>query len=238
MKVNQPNTSLVKYDTQILVSTSGKSKKGAAGVSTPSTDDSTSKNEDYLNSLLPPKEFMEDGQLWVQYVSPSPATKMDVINLQDELDKRLMQRQSRESGIWPIREELYSQAFDELIRQITINWAERGFLLARVKEEIKMTIQAYQTLFESSIAFGMRKSLQAEQRTAEMHIKIEKLDEENAKLEAEIEHLSEEILELLQKETEAKAEGEAIHQQQINDINHENQQKLLQLNTFLTNLSG
>ena len=101
-----------------------------------------------------------------------------------------------------------------------------------------MTIQAYQTLFESSIAFGMRKSLQAEQRTAEMHIKIEKLDEENAKLEAEIEHLSEEILELLQKEKEAKAEGEAIHQQQINDINHENQQKLLQLNTFLTNLSG
>ena len=40
-----------------------------------------------------------------------------------------------------------------------------------------MTIQAYQTLFESSIAFGMRKSLQAEQRTAEMHIKIEKLEE-------------------------------------------------------------
>ena len=98
MKVNQPNTSLVKYDTQILVSTSGKSKK-PTGVSTPSTDDSSSKNEDYLNSLLPPKEFMENGQLWVQYVSPSPATKMDVINLQDELDKRLMQRQARESGI-------------------------------------------------------------------------------------------------------------------------------------------
>lgn len=236
MKVSQPNTSLVKYDTQILVSTSGKGKKKSSRVSTASTDDSSSKNEDYLNSLLPPKEFMEDGQLWVQYVSPSPATKMDVINLQDELDKRLMQRQSREWGIWPIREELYSQAFDELIREITINWAERGFLLARVKEEIKMTIQAYQTLFESSIAFGMRKSLQAEQRTAEMHIKIEKLEEENAKLEAEIEHLSDEIMELLQKERDAKAEGEAIHQQQVDDIKAENQQKLNTLKTFLTTL--
>jgi hypothetical protein len=61
MKVKQPNTSLVKYDTQILVSTSGKGKKVGRGVSTPSTDDSTSKNEDYLNSLLPPKEFMENG---------------------------------------------------------------------------------------------------------------------------------------------------------------------------------
>ena len=101
-----------------------------------------------------------------------------------------------------------------------------------------MTIQAYQTLFESSIAFGMRKSLQAEQRTAEMHIKIDKLEEENAKLEAEIDHLSQEIMELLQKEKDAKAEGEAIHQQQIDDINSENKQKLTGLKTFLTNLSG
>ena len=87
---------------------------------------------------------------------------MDVVILQKELDIRLKQRQCRETGICPIREELYMQTFDELIRQITINCAERGFLLARVKDEIKMTIQAYQTLFESSIAFGMRNALQSE----------------------------------------------------------------------------
>lgn len=52
----------------------------------------------------------------MQYVSPTPATRIDVINLQDELDKKLQERQSRETGICPIREELYSQAFDELIR--------------------------------------------------------------------------------------------------------------------------
>ena len=54
---------------------------------------------------------------------------------------------------------MYSQAFDEIIRQVTINCAERGFLLVRVRDEIKMTIQAYQTLYESSIAYGMRKAL-------------------------------------------------------------------------------
>lgn len=37
----------------------------------------------------------------------------------------------------------------------------------RVRDEIKMTIQAYQTLYESSIAYGMRKALQAEQSKAE-----------------------------------------------------------------------
>ena len=120
-----------------------------------------------MNSILPPREYSDSGQLWVQYVSPIPATRLDVINLQEELDKKLQERQARETGICPIREELYSQAFDELIRQVTINCAERGFLLVRVRDEIKMTIQAYQTLYESSIAYGMRKALMAEQNNAE-----------------------------------------------------------------------
>ena len=37
---------------------------------------------------------------------------------------------------------------------------ERGLLLVRVRDEIQMTIHAYQTLYESSIAFGIRKALQ------------------------------------------------------------------------------
>lgn len=122
------------------------------------------RNEDYLNSILPPREYPENGQLWVRYVSPQPATKADVINLQDELDKRLQARGARETGICPIREELFAQCFDEIIRQITINCAERGFLLVRCRDEIRMTIAAYQTLYESSIAYGMRKALMSEQR--------------------------------------------------------------------------
>jgi hypothetical protein len=61
---------------------------------------------------------------------------------------------------------------DELIRQVTINCAERGLLLLRVRDEIRMTIAAYQTLYESSIAFGMRKALMAEQKKAEMEAKV------------------------------------------------------------------
>jgi len=57
---------------------------------------------------------------------------------------------------------------DELIRQVTINCAERGLLLLRVRDEIRMTIAAYQTLYESSVAFGMRKALQAEQGKTDM----------------------------------------------------------------------
>lgn len=52
--------------------------------------------------------------------------------------------QARETGICPVREELYSQCLDELIRQVTINCAERGLLLLRVRDEMRMTIAAYQ----------------------------------------------------------------------------------------------
>lgn len=62
-----------------------------------------------------------------------------------------------------------------MIRQVTINCAERGLLLLRVRDEIRMTIAAYQTLYESSVAFGMRKALQAEQGKADMERKVKKL---------------------------------------------------------------
>ncbi len=39
-----------------------------------------------------------------------------------------------------------------------------------------MTIAAYQTLYESSIAFGMRKALQAEQDKSQMESKVISLD--------------------------------------------------------------
>ena len=65
-----------------------------------------------------------------------------------------------------------SYSSDELIRQVTINCAERGLLLLRVRDEIRMTIAAYQTLYESSVAFGMRKALQAEQGKADMERKV------------------------------------------------------------------
>ena len=51
-------------------------------------------------------------------VSSTPATRPDVVNLQKNLDKALQARQARETGICPIREELYSQCFDELIREV------------------------------------------------------------------------------------------------------------------------
>lgn len=59
-----------------------------------------------------------------------------------------------------------------MIRQVTISCQERGLLLLRVRDEIRMSIAAYQTLYESSVAFGMRKALQAEQGKTDMDNRV------------------------------------------------------------------
>jgi dynein light intermediate chain len=85
--MSNPTESLVKYDTAILVATSlnaqkgAKGKKGAKAPLAPLEKAGTTRNEDYLNSILPPREYTDQGQLWVRYVSPTPATRVDVINL-------------------------------------------------------------------------------------------------------------------------------------------------------------
>lgn len=56
----------------------------------------------------------------------------------------------------------------------------------RVRDEIRMTIAAYQTLYESSVAFGMRKSLMSEQGKSDMEEEINSLKKEKRELEQQV----------------------------------------------------
>ena len=51
------------------------------------------------------------------------------------------------------------------------------------RDELRMTLHAYQTLYESSIAFGIRKAPQAEQGKTDMEGAIARLEEDKATLE-------------------------------------------------------
>lgn len=50
-------------------------------------------------------------------------------------------------------------------------------LLLRVRDEIKMTIAAYQTLYQSSVTFAMRKQIQSEEGQASLDNKIKEYEE-------------------------------------------------------------
>lgn len=242
MSIIAPTSSLVRYDNPALVTrnTDKRTPKAKALKSTSPTpmDGSPtamkklqpldSKNlqqtDEILNSILPPREWTEGTQLWVQHVSSTPATRLDVINLQEQLDMRLQQRQARETGICPVRRELYSQCFDELIRQITISCAERGLLLLRVRDEIRMTIAAYQTLYESSVAFGMRKALMAEQGKADMEKKVVELEEDKRDLERQVNELKAKIDQIEKRNSEQRASEEKKHAEDITFYKKTNQQ--------------
>lgn len=81
----------------------------------PMDSQKSQQTEEILNNILPPREWTEGSQLWVQSVSSTPATRLEVMTLQENLDTRLQQRQARETGICPVRRELYSQCFGMLL---------------------------------------------------------------------------------------------------------------------------
>lgn len=178
-------------------------------------------------------EWEEEGNLWVQKVSSTPATRVDVLNLQESLDQMLQKRQARETGICPVRRELYSQCFDELIRQITISCQERGLLLLRVRDEIRMSLAAYQTLYESSIAFGMRKALMAEQAKAETEQKLRDITDEKKQLEQQIQELKNKCETIEKREAEKRSMEERKHAEEIAFLKKTNMQLKTQLEGIL-----
>ena len=78
MQVEQ--SSLVKYSTPVLLSGAGKTHNNKKA----KKDEELHHTEDILGQILPPKEHRTDnGQLWVQTVLSTPATKNEVIQLHE-----------------------------------------------------------------------------------------------------------------------------------------------------------
>ena len=95
--------------------------------------------EEVLDLMLPPREWVEQGKHSMQRVSHDVATRISVARLREMLDQKLEERQARSTGICPVREELFGECLDELIRQVTLDQPERGLLLLRVRDDIKTT---------------------------------------------------------------------------------------------------
>lgn len=190
--------------------------------------------EELLDCILPPREWEEDGLLWRQKVSTDPATRLDVIKLGEMLDYRLQERQAREAGICPVRRELYTQCFDEIIRQVTINCSERGLMLLKIRDEIRMTLAAYQALYESSIAYGMRKAVMADLNKSENEELIVNLQTEKKNLQTEIDQLKLKIQYSQSRFDEIRSIDKKIHDEEMDRLKKANEQLKAQLKSIIT----
>lgn len=107
---------LMEYE--LFVSCTIGMKKIKMNVQTPAEDksDKVINHEadlrEVLDTILPPHPVTDEqgNEVWRRAVD-RVATRRDVIRLQKRLDKKLEERQARETGICPIREQLYSEAF-------------------------------------------------------------------------------------------------------------------------------
>ena len=91
--------SLVRYNNPVVIDKEESLVRPKSAPASSGSSEAEDETQEILDSILPPREWEEDGKLWRQSVSSTPATRLDVMNLQEQLDLKLQQRQARETGI-------------------------------------------------------------------------------------------------------------------------------------------
>jgi dynein light intermediate chain len=156
--------------------------------------ETTNNIEEVLNTIINSRVTAESEKIWLQTPVSFPATNIEVIKLKANLDKYLIENGAKEYGVCNVREELYFQCFDEIIRQVIINYKKRGLLLFCVKEHFKSTIESFKAHFLDSTAFGIKKEIRGDRLKSDLASEISNLEDECAKLELEVENLSNRIV--------------------------------------------
>ena len=186
----KPNI-LIKYGKTVILNESDKTEFQQEADKEFTSDKNT---KQILNIILPPIFFRnENDELCYQQVVNSPARISDIVQLQRRLDEELARNQIRETGICPMREKLYGECFDELIRQITINCSHKGIMLVRVRDEMRMSIDTYQKLYISSLAFGLRSAFSGFDKECYFKSEIGRFERDIEELEREIREIEGEL---------------------------------------------
>ena len=180
------------------------------------------------------REWIEESGVWVQHVSKEPASRLDIVSLQEHLDKKLAERKAREMGICAVREELYGQCMDELIRHVALDGPERGLLLMRTRDELRMTTDSYKTLFASSVVFGIKKQLRAEQGIPALEEQVAELEGDKSLLELEVQELRSKLEIIEKREAERKAADEKRRKEELDFLKYQGQH----LDSFLKQMNS
>jgi dynein light intermediate chain len=181
--------------------------------------------KNFLDSILPPKKVHENGLIFYHFVSCDSAIVNDILKLHKNLQTQMKIRGAKESGICPIREELYNECFEEIIRQVTINCLQRGDLLNRIKLEMNYEINYYRQLYESLIAFSLRKVLQEKKKQIMLENKRDKLNKEIEELEKEINEKNEMLKQRMDEENKREEQAMKDHVQAMKVLKEDNENK-------------
>jgi dynein light intermediate chain len=143
-----------------------------------------------LDCVLPPREWqLADGTVMIQRVDQQQVSREQLSDLRDMFEFKLADAKARKAGVCPVRQAIYAMLFDEIVRQTTIDNSERGLLLARIRDELRMTRDAYTTLYEASVNYSTRKMYEATKNLPEMRERMGELRQETDVLKKELSRL-------------------------------------------------
>ena len=141
---------------------------------------------------LPDRRSLPKGKGSEEIFLPStvPSNQHDLIQLQERFHMMLYKEEALEIGLCPIRRRLYDDLFDELIRIIILHCAERGLLLARVKNECVHWMNTYEEIYSSGMAYGLRQYLHKNEEKQNEEELVRQLESDCQQLRGEIERES------------------------------------------------
>ncbi|KAF6214095.1 hypothetical protein GE061_011826 [Apolygus lucorum] len=142
--------------------------------------------QDVLNCMFPPKVYTVNGQVWIQEVSPEAARRTEVVKLVEVLEMKIEEQQIKSKGQDPVRRSLYAQLFDELIRQETVVSPETGLLLLRIRDELRMTCDAWESILSQAHNYGVQNITKCGSRMKPLQTEVEKLIQELVSAEQEL----------------------------------------------------
>jgi dynein light intermediate chain len=116
---------------------------------------------------------------------------------------------------------------------VTLDLPERGLLLLRIRDEVRMTLDAYKTLFDASVTFGVRKQLQAEQGIPELEAELAECAEAKKALEAQVLALRNKLDLVERRQAAKRALDEKRRKEEIGFLKHESKH----LEGFLKNMA-
>ena len=84
------------------------------------------------------------------------------------------------------RDKIYSECFDEIVRQVTINFKKRGLFLSLIRDYFRDLETFVKKQYFSSISLRIRSQVSIRTQIKQLNSEIETLSEDNVKLEEEL----------------------------------------------------
>merc|ERR1712070_1220052 len=115
--------------------------------------------------------------------------RIDALTLTNRLYRDLSSKQARPDGICPVRRDLYSKCFEDLLRRVSHDCVERGLLLQRVRDEQRLTLDAYRTVFEGSVDYVTNTAWQDDAEITGQQDYIKRVEEDVRALQNQVDTL-------------------------------------------------